>query len=159
FVTYAKNLGDGDTDVQPDIHLRDLAAETTTLVSATPDGTKANAGSSRLSLDASGTRVAFDSRASNLPGGTGTKSQIYVRDLAAGTLVMASRADGAEGAPATGESVGPVISPDGGSVAFTSQAANLVPGTPDGAIEAYVRDLGPGRTELVSRRSGADGAI
>ncbi len=158
FVSYAANLGDGDTDVQPDIHLRDLAAETTTLVDATPDGTKANAGAPRLSLDASGTRVAFESRASNLPGGNGQHNQIYVRDLAANTLVQASRQDGSEGAPGTGESFGPEISPDGGSVAFASQAPDLSPGTPAGVAETYVRDLGAGRTELVSRESGTDGA-
>jgi Tol biopolymer transport system component len=158
FSTYAKNLGDGDTDAQPDVHLRDLAAETTTLVSATPDGTKSNGSVYRLSLDASGTRVAFDAIASNLPGGSGSHGQVFVRDLAAGTLVLASRADGPEGAPGEGHSLGPVISPDGGSVAFASQATNLSPGVPEGAVETYVRDLGAGRTELVSRASGADGA-
>ena len=108
----------------------------------------------RLSLDASGTRVAFESRASNLPGGNGQHNQIYVRDLAANTLVQASRQDGSEGAPGTGESFGPEISPDGGSVAFASQAPDLSPGTPAGVAETYVRDLGAGRTELVSRESG-----
>ena len=105
--SYATNLGDGDTDVQPDIHLRDLAAETTTLVDATPDGTKAGAGAPRLSLDASGTRVAFESRAGNLPGGTGQHNQIYVRDLAANTLVLASRQDGVAGAPGAGSPSAP----------------------------------------------------
>ena len=156
-MSYATNLGDGDTDVQPDIHLRDLAAETTTLVDATPDGTKAGAGAPRLSLDASGTRVAFESRAGNLPGGTGQHNQIYVRDLAANTLVLASRQDGVAGAPGAGESFGPEISPDGGSVAFASQAPDLLAGTPAGVVETYVRDLSAGRTELVSRESGADG--
>ncbi|MET0614449.1 MAG: hypothetical protein ABW142_03310 [Thermoleophilaceae bacterium] len=158
FVSYATNLGDGDTDVQPDIHLRDLVAETTTLVDATPDGTKADAGAPRLSLDASGTRVAFESRAGNLAGGNGRHNQIYVRDLAANTLVLASRRDGPEGAPATGDSFGPEISPDGGSVAFASEAHDLSAGTPAGVAETYVRDLSAGRTELVSRESGADGA-
>jgi Tol biopolymer transport system component len=158
FSSQSTNLGDGDTDPQPDVHLRDLAAETTTLVSATPDGAKSNGSVYRLSLDASGTRVAFDARASNLPGGSGSNSQVFVRDLAAGTLVLASRADGPEGAPAEGQSLGPVISPDGGYVAFASTAPNLSPGTPDGAIETYVRDLGGGRTELISRATGADGA-
>ena len=125
FVSYATNLGDGDTDVQPDIHLRDLAAETTTLVDATPDGTKADAGAPRLSLDASARAWRSSRGQRNLPGGTGQHNQIYVRDLAANTLVLASRQDGAVGAPGAGESFGPEISPDGGSVAFASQAADL----------------------------------
>ena len=159
FTTYSANLGDGDTDTQPDVHLRDLAAETTTLVSATPDGTKSNGSVYRVSLDASGTRVAFDATAGNLPGGNGSNSHVYVRDLAAGTLVLASRADGPDGAAGTGQTFGPVISPDGGYVAFASQATNLSPGTPDGELETYVRDLSAGRTELVSRASGPDGRL
>ena len=115
FVTYATNLADGDTDVKPDVHLRDLAADTTRLVSATPDGTKGDGFVQRLSIDASGERVAFDAVATTLPGGDGSHSQVYVRDLASGTLVLASRADGPDGAAGTSQSVGPVISPEGGS--------------------------------------------
>ena len=98
FVSYATNLADGDTDVKPDVHLRDLAADTTRLVSATPDGTKSDGFVQRLSIDASGERVAFDAVATTLPGGDGPHSQVYVRDLAADTLVLASRADGPDGA-------------------------------------------------------------
>ena len=155
FSSYATNLGDGDTDNKADVHLRDVAAETTSLVSATPDGTKSDGFASRMSIDDSGTRIAFDARATNLPGGDGSHSQVYVRDLAAGTLVLASRADGPEGAVAAGDSAGPTISPDGAHVAFASEAANL--GTPDGAVETYVRDLAAGRTQLASRASGAAG--
>ena len=81
-----------------------------------------------------------------------------MRDLAANTLVQASRQDGPEGAPGTGDSFGPEISPEGGSVAFASEAPDLFPGTPAKVVETYVRDLGAGRTELVSRETGADGA-
>ena len=83
FVSYATNLADGDTDDKPDVHLRDLAADTTRLVSATPDGTKSDGFVQRLSIDASGERVAFDAVATTLPGGDGSHSQVYVRDLAA----------------------------------------------------------------------------
>jgi Tol biopolymer transport system component len=158
FASYATNLADGDTDVKPDIHLRDLAADTTRLVSATPEGTKSDGYVQRLSIDASGERVAFDALSTTLPGGTGSASQVYVRDFAAGTLVLASRADGPDGEPGSQGSAGPVISPDGGYVAFGSEAPNLVPGTPAKAVETFVRDLAAGRTELVSRESGADGA-
>ena len=51
-----------------------------------------------------------------------------------------------------------MISPEGGYVAFASQAANLVAGHAGRAVETYVRDLAGGRTELVSRESGPDGA-
>ena len=131
FMSYATNLADGDNDDKPDAHLRDLTADTTRLVSATPDGAKSDGFVLGLSIDASGARVAFDAVATTLPGGTGSHAQVYVRDLAADTLVLASRADGADGAAGPADSGGSVISPDGGHVAFASQAANLVPGTPD----------------------------
>ena len=102
FMSYATNLADGDTDDKPDVHLRDLAADTTRLVSATPDGAKSDGFVVGLSIDASGERVAFDAVATTLPGGTGSHSQVYVRDLAADTLVLASRADGADGAAGHG---------------------------------------------------------
>jgi hypothetical protein len=83
---------------------------------------------------------------------------VFVRDFAANTLVLVSRARGAEGAPADGDSFFPVISADGGHVAFSSRAKNLAPGLPDDVLQVYRRDLGAQRTELVSRRSGRDGA-
>ena len=56
-----------------------------------------------------------------------------------------------------GDSGAPTISPDGAHVAFVSEAANLAPGTPDGSVQTYVRDLTAGRTQLASRTSGAAG--
>jgi Tol biopolymer transport system component len=159
FVSYATNLADGDTDTEPDVHLRDLGADTTVLVSANPGGEKSNGSAGWATMDASGTRIAFDAVASNLPGGSGSHLSVFVRDLAAGTLVLASRADGADGAPGTADSDSAVISPDGGYVAFASGAANLAPGLPAGAAETYVRDLAGGHTELISRATGVDGQV
>ena len=159
-MSYAKNLGDGDTDVQPDVHLRDLAAETTTPCECHPrrhEERRVRPPRCRWTPRA---RVSPSIRTpATLPGGGGAQSQVYVRDLAADTLELASRADGPDGAPGTGQSGGPVISPEGGYVAFLSQAPNLSPGIPAGAAETYVRDLSAGRTELVSRESGADGRL
>jgi Tol biopolymer transport system component len=153
FDTYATNLADGDTDDKPDIHLRDLGAETTLLVSAIPGGEKSNGMAYDASIDAAGTRVAFEAVAANFPGGSASRYEVFVRDLAAGTLALVSRADGADGAPADGSSTEPLISPDGGYVVFGSEAANLAPGVPG----SYLRALGEGRTELISRANGPDG--
>jgi Tol biopolymer transport system component len=158
FTTTAKNLGDGDTDALTSVFLRDLAAETTVLVSRVPGGPNADRGTGyTASIDAAGNRVAFDTPALNLPGGGTPTSKVYVRDLAAGTLVVASRADGADGRIATSFSGNGILSPDGGHVAFLSLDA-LVDGAPPNTGELYLRDLGAGRTRLVSRRDGATGA-
>jgi hypothetical protein len=157
FRSRATNLGDGDTDTIQDVHLRDLAAGTTVLVSARPDGVKGdNDTLRRPTIDASGTRVAFASDAKNL-GADGTLGNVFVRDLAAGTLVVASRADGPDGGVAPSDATSPFISPDGAYVAFRSQD-QLVAGAPPNIGKTYWRDLAAGRTELVSRRAGADGA-
>jgi hypothetical protein len=158
FASTAKNLGDGDSDEISDIHVRDLVAGTTLLVSAAPGGPKGNQPAFDPSIDAAGTRIAFHASTTNLLGDTEQRSKVFVRDLSTGGLVIASRADGAAGAVATGEARGARISPDGGYVAFTAIAGNLIPGAPAGIEQAFVRDLAADRTELVSRAGGPGGA-
>jgi hypothetical protein len=154
FTSAASNLTATDTDTQRDIHLRDLQAGTTRLVSASPEGVKANAPSGAATIDAAGARVAFHTQASNLLGITNTLFKVFVRDLEANTLVLASRADGADGTPADDHASLAAISPDGGYVGYESQATNLVPATPAGVIQVYRRDLVAAQTLLVSRRTG-----
>jgi hypothetical protein len=134
FSSRATNLGDGDADNQLDVHLRDLSAGSTRLVSAAPGGPKSNGDASGASIDIAGTTVAFATAATNLLGATQQVPKVFVRDLGARTLALASPADAASGEPS--------ISPDGGYVAFSSEA---------GMRQAYVRDLAGRRTELVSR--------
>ena len=65
FQTHSSNLGDGDADAQPDIYVRDPAANTTRLVSrADGDGAKATAGNPLISAD--GRIVGFESAAASL---------------------------------------------------------------------------------------------
>ncbi|MBI5104833.1 MAG: PD40 domain-containing protein [Solirubrobacterales bacterium] len=178
FETTAVTLGDGDADAIGDIHLRDLETGRTLLVSRATgaDGAKGNAdsrdaaisadgtrvgfvskatnlgdGDTDVDLDASGTRAAFTAMSTNLLGLTPARQRVFVRDLAGGTLVLASRADGAGGAQADANSNEASISPDGGFVAFGSEATNLAAPVEAGAYEVYRRDLAGGRTALASR--------
>jgi hypothetical protein len=80
-----------------------------------------------------------------------------VRDLAAATTMLASRGDGAGGAPADANVLMPRISAGGRHVAFVSKAANL--GAPALYDHAYLRDLDAGRTQVLDRATGAGGAI
>ncbi len=79
------------------------------------------------SISPDGRFVAFSSEASNLvPGDTNNKEDIFVRDLSTNTTIRVSISDaGNEG---NGLSYHPSISADGRFVAFSSDAANLVPG-------------------------------
>jgi Tol biopolymer transport system component len=151
FISKATNLGDGDADTVADLHLRDLAADTTTLVSAAPGGPKSDGNTGDADIDASGTRLAFSAQSTNLLGLTTLRPRVFVRDLAAGTLTLASRADGADGAPADESSSEAQISPDGGFVAFGTSSTNLAPGVEPDSYEVYRRDLVGNRTVLVSR--------
>jgi Tol biopolymer transport system component len=81
----------------------------------------------------------------------------WVRDMRTGALVLASRADGPDGAP-VGDWVKDVtISADGNRVAFVTTSA-LDPADKDDQPSVYVRDLAASRTFLASRADGADGA-
>jgi Tol biopolymer transport system component len=140
------------------------AVEGTELVSRASGGTgapgnSADSTSTLPSVSADGRYVAFQSVASNLvPADTDTVSDIYVRDTAADTTTLVSRASG--GAKGNKESDHPSISADGRYVAFRSFADNLHPDDPPGNAESdvFVRDLQTGTTLLVSRVSGLDGA-
>lgn len=81
-----------------------------------------------------------------------------VRDLPAGTTVVASRASGAQGAIADASLFPPSLSTDGRFVAFTSPAPTLDPDDGDDAPDVFVRDLLEQTTTVVSRASGVSGA-
>ncbi len=123
-----------------------------------PAGAPADFSSFVASSSASGDRIAFNSSATNLVAGTTPGVNIFVRDAVADTTTLASRATGASGAPADGESRTPSISGDGRFVAFSSSADNLSAEDDIGALNVFVRDLVAGTTTLVSRASGAGGA-
>ena len=157
FVSNATDLGDGDTDNSDDVHIRDLSAGTTRLVSVSSGGVKSNGSSDQASISFDGGRVAFSSTAHNLDASMTDHEQIYLRDLTAGTTTLVSRFNGA-GDVGDGDSFDPRISADGQVVAFDSTASNLVPGVPEDTTETYRRDLPSAGTELVSRAPGANGA-
>ena len=133
--------------------VRDVAAQTTTVVNQLPDGTLdpfAGFGSWDISDD--GTRVAYAS-ASDLTGtGEATGLDVFVRTLADGTVTLASRGDG-DGPDGDADSTQPVLDRSGERVAFSSKATNLGDGDADAQTDLHVRDLAAGRTILVNRSS------
>ncbi len=113
--------------------------ERVTLVSARADGVKANGVSYDPSLSSDGRRVAFTSTATNLhPADTGDASDVYVKDLVTGAVLLASAA--ADGSRLAGEAFGGVLSGDGTKVAFA-----LAP-EPQGSepTQVYVKNLDSG---------------
>jgi Tol biopolymer transport system component len=144
FSTTATNIvGVADSNGVRDVYLHTLGTTDTILVSRGPGGAAGNAASSDPSISGDGNRIAFDTLASDLVDGAGGQTvSILVRDLAAGTTTLVSRADGPDGAGANGVSRFPAISADGHCVAFDSQADNLVGGPPGtDFVHGYMRAL------------------
>ncbi|MCB0339722.1 MAG: PD40 domain-containing protein, partial [Bdellovibrionales bacterium] len=148
FESDASNLVGGDGNESSDIFVRDIDAGTTELVSQNTAGSIGNADSSHPSVSADGTKVAFQSLADNLVSGSAAVSQIYVRDLTGETTVLVSQSS--VGSSGNGDSIRPVISPNGRYVAFESSADNLVAGDINGASDIFVYDLTTEKLERVS---------
>ena len=101
--------------------------------------------------------VAFPSTAPLSPSDSDITSDVYVRDIAAHTTTLISRATGATGAKAGAPSSNAAISDDGSRVAFISDADNLSAADRVGVTDVYVRDTVANTTSLLSRASGATG--
>ena len=131
--------------------LRDRTAGTTALVSRpAAGGPFVDDGGSTFAAS-----VSADGRYTTLvttaPGllPAGVQAGVVVRDAVSGTSVLASRADGPNGAPLDGFSFTASISADGRSVAFDQFTST--------GAQVFVRDLSAGSTTLASRADGASG--
>ncbi len=121
------------------------------LVSVNSTGTGGGNGSSGSPvISADGSVVAFGSSASDLhPLDTNTTADIYAHDFSSGALHLVSvNSTGMGGG--NGVSYNPVISADGGVVAFVSEATSLHPLDTNAIQDIYARDLSGGTTQLVS---------
>ena len=150
FASDATNLDPADTDpFTTDIYVKDLANGNIALASTSDTGTKGNGTSLNPSLSADGITVAFQSFATNLdPADRSRSSDIYVKDLASGNIVLASTSD--TGTKGNGTNFNPSLSADGTTVAFASQATNLDPADTDANIDVYVKHLSSGEIVLAS---------
>jgi archaellum component FlaF (FlaF/FlaG flagellin family) len=149
FSSRASNLVPGDTNDRRDIFVRDLSTNTTTLISTSSNGDRANSSSSGSSISADGRFVAFVSSATNLvPGDTNNRDDMFVRDLLTNTTTRVSISS--TGNQGNQESSTPFISADGRFVTFSSDASNLVPGDTNNNGDIFVRDLSSNTTTRVS---------
>jgi uncharacterized repeat protein (TIGR01451 family) len=152
FHSTATNLVVGDNNGQRDIFLRDRDTNTTTRVSVSSSGQEANGASLAIAISNDGNLIAFASDATNLAAGdTNAASDVYLRDVAAGTTVRISNTAG--GAPGNGTSTDPAMSPDGRYVAFMSAASNLVAGDTNSVRDIFVYDRQTQQMSLVSKTS------
>ncbi|WP_440085060.1 S8 family serine peptidase [Streptosporangium sp. LJ11] len=125
------------------IYVHDRQTGTRRLASAASDGSMANDWSFAPSLSDDGQTVAFYTYATNLAGGdTNGRTDVYVRDLKAGTTTRVSA--GPKDVEGDGSAGIPSISGDGRYVAFESNSANLVGDDTNRKSDIFVHDRTPG---------------
>lgn len=145
----ASNLVSGD-DHGYDVFVYDRILKTTTLVSKSTNGVKANGYSEFPSISGDGHHIIFESDANNLVAGdTNNMSDIFVHDLETDVTERVSvDSNGNEG---NENSWGfSSISFDGRYTVFTSYASNLVAEDTNPYTDTFVHDNITGITERVS---------
>ena len=151
FLSLADDLTPGgNTRFCSELYLRDCLSNTTTLVTVNVSGTGAN--NTNIfggMVSTNGRYVVFASDATDLVAGdTNNASDVFLRDLLAGTTTLISVAT--NGGFGNGSSTASFMTPDGRYVAFVSGASNLVPNDTNGIRDVFVRDTQMGTTTLVS---------
>lgn len=128
----------------------DRLLHTTTVVSHDGQAAPGNDSSSRPSITAAGSLVAFESDAALVPEDTNGRADVYVWD--GGADVVQRISVGRGGGPANGDSRDPSISGDGGVIAFVSTARNLTddPGVDGKAGQVFAWQRSTGAIGLVS---------
>lgn len=137
FVSYAANLVKGATNHAADVFVRDLKTGTIRRASLSAMGGQNGQFSSDPVISGNGRYVLFSSIDMGLPAGVSGPSEIYVRDLVAGTTRDVSVSN--TGAPGDVQSYAPAISADGRSVAFAATSDNLVPGDSNQQSDVFIR--------------------
>ena len=157
FHSYADDLVGDTTYTLANIFLRDLQNNTLKRVGTSTAGVLANGDCFYPSLSGDGTHVAFFSGATNLVSGAGFVTEIFERDLMAGTTVCASVDNtGTDSNVGVDGAFGGSVSMTGRWVAFFARGTNLVIGG-DGTIDqAFVRDTQTGKTTCASQNSAGD---
>ncbi len=124
FWSLASDLVADDTNSWSDIFLRDRLNGTLQRVNLSTTGEQAGGPSNEPAISADGRFIVFRSNATNLvPNDTNGKRDIFVRDLQGTTTRVSVDSSAGE---SNGSNYSPVISADGGAIAFYSDAYNLV---------------------------------
>lgn len=130
----------GDANVAADVFEFDIASLTAVRVSVNEFGGDAAGDSFSRAPSNDGRYVAFMSTANDLVSGTGTQAtvqDVFLRDLLTGRTILLSYDDNDQ--KADGNSYKPAITTDGGTVAWRSDAADLVSSDGNTLSDVFVR--------------------
>ena len=149
FVTEADDVLSGDTNGGIDTVVHDRSTGLNEALGTLPNGKLIPEGSTYPVISPDGTRAAFLSSTRALAAGdTNASMKVFVRDLATGTIVLASALDG-RGAGGGCASSNSQLSRDGRRVLFEYAGSDLASKTANG-VNLFVRDLGTQRTFAVT---------
>lgn len=139
----------GDTNVAEDLFVKNINTNATARVSTNSQGGQLSGASERGTWSPDGTRIAFDSRANDtVPGDTNVHEDIFVKSLATGAVTLTST--NAVGQPTLWPHRNPSWSPDGASIAWDSEAVDLVPNDANTRRDVFTKNLTTGFVQLVS---------
>lgn len=138
FVSSASNLVEEDTNNADDVFIRDQVQKLTERVSVSSTGQQADGFSFDPAITPGGHYVTFRSEASNLVAGdTNNIEDVFVRHPKGKTTERDSISS--TGEQANGESSQPTVAFGSNTVAFTSDATNLVAGDTNSVSDVYIR--------------------
>lgn len=152
FMSRATNILPNDDNPGNDIFVRNMDTGVVKLVSVARNG--GFGGGTRPTISADGRYIAFNASGSRIAGSpVHNGNNVYVRDMVAGTTKLVT-------GMGNGESIRSMISPDGSTVTFMSEATNLDPtvGRTDSGYDVYQANLATGAIRLVSATPANDEA-
>lgn len=149
FESSASNLIEGDTNGVSDVFRRDLRTGEVLRVSVGTAGGQGDGASGDAKISDDGDVVVFLSRAGNLVAGDGNGfDDVFVRTISSGTTVRASVTP--SGGDIHDSPRSPMVSGDGGTVAFWTGAGELVDDDHNLLQDVFVRVLASSTTTRVS---------
>jgi Tol biopolymer transport system component len=150
FESDADNLVANDTNGVRDVFVADMKTHTMDRVSVDSYEGQFTGESITPSISDDGRYIAFASTDNDDILDINGTFDVFVRDRLAGTTEYASLSSSPIVVIGNDQSFGPVMSPDGTEVAFTSNANNLVKGDTNGDSDVFVRNLVTDTTTRVS---------
>lgn len=139
YATSATNVVAGDANDSLDVMVWDGLTGKTVCASVNATGVPAHGDSFAPAISGNGRFVAFLSRADDLVAGDAAgRADVFLRDLQTGVTTRVSV--GLGGVDANGDAGAPAISADGGRIAFSSAASNLVAGDTNNQTDVFLYD-------------------
>ncbi len=149
FTSNADDIVSGDNNGANDIFLKTTGSGQARLISTDSDGNQADFSSSGAVFSADGTKVGFQSDATNLvTGDSNGKSDVFLKNLISDETILVS--SDRHGQIGNGASSDISLSRNGRYALFTSSATNLVAHDTNGVADVFLKDLSSGQVRLVS---------